>query len=242
MFDIDSASVSQSDDITEAEFEALLDQLENKSPSSALSEVPTADNEQEKSNSDEITDDEFEKLLDQLHGTGKFDVDSALTLPTNASTINKVEEGATQDESEQPETNRVEPSSQKTAGTSSNDALQHASSGSQSPTSVNPAAAQNSGSTKLSNVSPAIKNPTMPQETTVRVDTKRLDDIMNMVGELVLVRNRLVRLGTQLEDEVLAKAVANLNVVTADLQTSVMKTRMQPIKKVFGRFPESFVI
>jgi two-component system chemotaxis sensor kinase CheA len=69
------------------------------------------------------------------------------------------------------------------------------------------------------------------------VDTKRLDDIMNMVGELVLVRNRLVRLGLKSTDESMAKAVANLDVVTGDLQTSVMKTRMQPIKKVFGRFP-----
>ena len=73
--------------------------------------------------------------------------------------------------------------------------------------------------------------------TTVRVDTKRLDDIMNMVGELVLVRNRLVRLGLNSGNEEIGKAVANLDVVTADLQTSVMKTRMQPIKKVFGRFP-----
>src|SRR5690606_24677467 len=56
-------------------------------------------------------------------------------------------------------------------------------------------------------------------------------------GELVLVRNRLVRLGNTFQDEALGKAVANLDVVTADLQTSVMKTRMQPIKKVFGRFP-----
>ncbi|MEN8668724.1 MAG: chemotaxis protein CheA, partial [Ketobacter sp.] len=74
-------------------------------------------------------------------------------------------------------------------------------------------------------------------ENTVRVDTKRLDEIMNMVGELVLVRNRLVRLGLRTADEDLAKAVANLDVVTGDLQTAVMKTRMQPIKKVFGRFP-----
>ncbi|NNM51913.1 MAG: chemotaxis protein CheA, partial [Pseudomonadales bacterium] len=80
-------------------------------------------------------------------------------------------------------------------------------------------------------------NADMAQETTVRVDTKRLDDIMNMVGELVLVRNRLVRLGLSHADEEISKAVANLDVVTADLQMAVMKTRMQPIKKVFGRFP-----
>jgi len=74
-------------------------------------------------------------------------------------------------------------------------------------------------------------------ETTVRVDTKRLDDIMNLVGELVLVRNRLSTLKSTMENEAMSKAVANLDLVTSDLQTAVMKTRMQPIKKVFGRFP-----
>ncbi|MDA8362296.1 MAG: chemotaxis protein CheA [Gammaproteobacteria bacterium] len=74
-------------------------------------------------------------------------------------------------------------------------------------------------------------------ENTVRVDTKRLDDIMNMVGELVLVRNRLVTLKAATDDEQMAAAVANIDVVTENLQVAVMKTRMQPIKKVFGRFP-----
>ncbi len=58
-----------------------------------------------------------------------------------------------------------------------------------------------------------------------------------MVGELVLVRNRLTSLGMTKEDEDLTKAVSNLDAVTTDLQGAVMKTRMQPIKKVFGRFP-----
>ncbi|MGA7800319.1 MAG: chemotaxis protein CheA, partial [Gammaproteobacteria bacterium] len=74
-------------------------------------------------------------------------------------------------------------------------------------------------------------------EASVRVDTKRLDDIMNLVGELVLARNRLATLKASRADEEIGKAVANLDVVTADLQAAVMKTRMQPIKKVFGRFP-----
>ncbi len=84
---------------------------------------------------------------------------------------------------------------------------------------------------------PVAEKPASEAETTVRVDTARLDEIMNMVGELVLVRNRLVRLGLNSGDEAMSKAVSNLDVVTADLQTAVMKTRMQPIKKVFGRFP-----
>ena len=74
-------------------------------------------------------------------------------------------------------------------------------------------------------------------ETTLRVDSKVLDDIMNMVGELVLVRNRLVSIAAHRSDQEMNKAIANLDVVTADLQGSVMKTRLQPIKKVFGRFP-----
>lgn len=71
-------------------------------------------------------------------------------------------------------------------------------------------------------------------ESTVRVDTSTLDTIMNMVGELVLVRNRLLSLGLNSNDEEMSKAVANLDVVTADLQGAVMKTRMQPIKKCSG--------
>ncbi|MCF6253250.1 MAG: chemotaxis protein CheA [Thiomicrorhabdus sp.] len=75
-------------------------------------------------------------------------------------------------------------------------------------------------------------------ESTVRVDTKRVDEIMNLVGELVLVRNRLLTLkGKNSNHEDLANAVANLDHVTTDLQASVLKTRMQPVKKVFGRFP-----
>lgn len=74
-------------------------------------------------------------------------------------------------------------------------------------------------------------------ETTVRVDTAKLDDIMNLVGELVLVRNRLSTLRGQLNDERINQAVGNLEQVTSDLQNAVMKTRMQPIKKVFSRFP-----
>lgn len=74
-------------------------------------------------------------------------------------------------------------------------------------------------------------------ESTVRVDTKRLDEIMNLVGELVLVRNRLLNLRTVLQNEEVSAVVANLDHVTMDLQASVMKTRMQPVKKVFSRFP-----
>lgn len=74
-------------------------------------------------------------------------------------------------------------------------------------------------------------------ETSVRVDTQRLDEIMNLVGELVLVRNRLSMLRVRTGDEEIGKAIASLALVTSDLQAAVMKTRMQPVKKVFSRFP-----
>ena len=83
------------------------------------------------------------------------------------------------------------------------------------------------------------------EDSTVRVETKRLDHVMNLVGELVLGRNRLMKLGFGLEEAYEANplvrelgiAFAQLNLVTSDLQLAVMKTRMVPIRKVFSRFP-----
>ena len=75
-------------------------------------------------------------------------------------------------------------------------------------------------------------------EQTIRVDTKRLDAIVNLVGELVLARNRLKTLRARIRDEELDRAVSGLDVATSRLQTAVMRTRMQPVGKVFSRFPK----
>ncbi|MBN6150062.1 chemotaxis protein CheA [Xanthomonas sp. AmX2] len=75
-------------------------------------------------------------------------------------------------------------------------------------------------------------------EHTVRVDTKRLDAIVNLIGELVLARNRLKTLRVRLRDEELDRAVSGLDIATARLQSAVMRTRMQPVGKVFSRFPK----
>ncbi len=82
-------------------------------------------------------------------------------------------------------------------------------------------------------------------ETTIRVDVERLDNVMNLVGELVLSRNRIFNIASKLEfkypedefTESLIQVVSNLNLITTDLQLAVMKTRMQPVKKVFSKFP-----
>jgi len=75
-------------------------------------------------------------------------------------------------------------------------------------------------------------------ETSIRVDTRRLDAIVNLTGELVLARNRLKTLRLELKHEELDRAVATLDSATSRLQSAVMRTRMQPVGKVFARFPK----
>ena len=80
---------------------------------------------------------------------------------------------------------------------------------------------------------------------TLRVDVDRIDKVMNLTGEIVLVRNRLLNISSALDQKIsgdehvegLQEAVSFLDLVTSDIQLAVMKMRMQPIKKVFGKFP-----
>lgn len=74
-------------------------------------------------------------------------------------------------------------------------------------------------------------------ETHVRVDVKLLDQLMNLAGELVLSRNRLVQIASRINDPELLNASQNLSLVTTELQEKIMKTRMQPIGNVFNKFP-----
>ena len=250
------------EEITEDEFEALLDELHgsgapSKSADAATTEV--APHDTASSDGEDISDDEFEALLDQLHGKGKFDAGKKAE-PKKAETEKKAESGGddeiTDDEfeslldqlhgqgqgptvkgAEEPKPAAKAPAKETPAKTEKPKAT---------APKVKPAAKSEVASKPAAKATanPAAKKDEKkgqpappPAETTVRVDTKRLDQIMNMVGELVLVRNRLLSLGINSNDESMTKAIANLDVVTGDLQGAVMKTRMQPIKKVFGRFP-----
>jgi len=69
------------------------------------------------------------------------------------------------------------------------------------------------------------------------VDVKLLDQLMNLAGELVLSRNRLVQIASRLNDSELLNASQNLSLVTTELQEKIMKTRMQPVGTVFNKFP-----
>jgi two-component system chemotaxis sensor kinase CheA len=82
------------------------------------------------------------------------------------------------------------------------------------------------------------QSPTEPAETTVREDVRRLDAMVNLVGELVLARNRLKAIRPRLRDDALDRAVASLDATTARLQSAVMCARMQPVGRVFSRFPK----
>ncbi len=211
------AGQSASDEITDDEFEALLDQLHGKGqfaePAAAAPAAPAGSvDKPAAAGGNDISDDEFEALLDQLHGKGKFEPDAAAPVAAAAVPATKPAPAAA------PAEKKAAPAKPAANAVASKAAA--------------PAKAE-----LASKSAAAPEKPASEAETTVRVDTARLDEIMNMVGELVLVRNRLVRLGSNSADEAMAKAVSNLDVVTADLQSAVMKTRMQPIKKVFGRFP-----
>ncbi|MFI8609093.1 chemotaxis protein CheA [Pseudomonas sp. NPDC077649] len=238
-------SVAASDEITDDEFESLLDQLHGKGQFSAAAEssggAAVAVAAVAAPAGDEITDDEFEALLDQLHGKGQFA--GAVEAPAPAAPVAAASSDEITDDEFESLLDQLHgkgkfvPPSEAPAAPVAKPAAPVAPT---KPTAAKPAAkAEPAAPRPPAAPAPAAdKAPAASEaETTVRVDTARLDEIMNMVGELVLVRNRLVRLGLNSGDEAMSKAVSNLDVVTADLQTAVMKTRMQPIKKVFGRFP-----
>jgi two-component system chemotaxis sensor kinase CheA len=256
---------TQIDEITEDEFENLLDELHGKGQSPIAESSPSSSDV-----SGDITDDEFDNLLDELHGVGSFGavaasepakeqpasnnpVENTATASTNTSASNTSDDEISDDEFEalldELHGTGAPKSIESPAASESKPAPKPAAKVSEpvkKPEPVKAAApkpVQKPAEKPVAKAAPApapaaVKKPAPPQaETTVRVDTKRLDQIMNMVGELVLVRNRLVSLATNSESEAMGKAISNLDVVTADIQGAVMQTRMQPIKKVFGRFP-----
>lgn len=226
---------SGSSDITDDEFEQLLDALQgDEAPASAVAEASAAPA------GDEISDAEFEALLDQLHGKGKFVPPAVSAEPAQvpAEAVEPAAAAAGDDISDDEFEALLDELHGKGKFNGASEAVAAAAAVAKNIAAKSPAAKPVAPAKAAAARPAAPDRPAASEaETTVRVDTARLDEIMNMVGELVLVRNRLVRLGLNSGDEAMAKAVANLDVVTGDLQMSVMKTRMQPIKKVFGRFP-----
>jgi two-component system, chemotaxis family, sensor kinase CheA len=251
-----SNTAAASDEITDDEFESLLDQLHGKGQfavdvvvAPAAPAAPVAP--KAAGDSSDITDEEFEALLDQLHGKGNFAVEAlesaiasapVAAAPAAAAVggdlISDNEFEALLDELHgKGKFSEVGTATATAASTAVAAPVAKAAAPKPVAKAPEPKVEAAKPAPARAPAAPTAEKPPSEAETTVRVDTARLDEIMNMVGELVLVRNRLVRLGANSADEAMSKAVSNLDVVTADLQTAVMKTRMQPIKKVFGRFP-----
>lgn len=213
-------------EMTDEEFEALLNQREQSVPAQGTPDLSLADDVDPDG---EMTDEEFEALLNQRD--------------------QQTPQKTTQDAPDLSLADDVDPDGDITdeefeALLAQRDELL----GKVEDSPVAPTKTEKPKETKPSKPKVAPKKPAPKTkgkapvrantESTVRVDTRRLDEIMNLVGELVLVRNRLLTLrSSESNIEEISNAVANLDHVTTDLQNSVMKTRMQPVKKVFGRFP-----
>ncbi len=137
------------------------------------------------------------------------------------------------DEEPQEETPKEEKSPKKTPPPKATPATTPAPSQTSSTSSADPKAA-----------APARKTPAAVEQT-IRVDVKRLDHLMNLIGELVLAKNRLIKINDDVEEryegeeflEELNQVVSIVSLVTTDLQIAVMKTRMLPVGKVFNKFP-----
>ncbi|WP_454831167.1 chemotaxis protein CheA [Pseudoxanthomonas wuyuanensis] len=173
------------------------------------------------SGDDMIDDDEFEALLDQLHGN------AAPTTPAAKPAGDLIDD----DEFEAL-------LDQLHGGAAPGQAVAAAAQSTPTAPAARPVAPR---PTPAAAPAAAGKPPARSNgeaEQTIRVDTKRLDAIVNLVGELVLSRNRLKTLRARIRDEELDRAVSGLDIATARLQSAVMRTRMQPVGKVFSRFPK----
>jgi len=228
-----AAEPEPSADELEDEFEAIL-------AASAAASKPAEEEKNSDASSDEISDDEFEAMLDQMHGKGNIpsavpeksdETESKAESPDSANSGDEISDDEFDNLLNQLHGEGGVPGSN--AATPTPDAEKPEA----KPEPVAKAEPKAEAKPAKKAAKKPARDPAPQAETSVRVDTKRLDDIMNLVGELVLVRNRLTTLQTTVESEEVTHAVTNLDVITADLQNSVMKTRMQPIKKVFGRFP-----
>lgn len=154
-----------------------------------------------------ISDDEFEALLDNLHGKGG-----------------------------QPGTTTTAPAASSTSDTISDDEFEslldnlHGKGGLPGANAPAPAPAPAPVAAPAKQAAPAPEN-------TVRVDTARLDALVHRAGELVLVRNRLLSLAAKTGDETLELAASELDRVADALQNAVLGMRMQPVGRLFQRFP-----
>ncbi|GAB3789627.1 chemotaxis protein CheA [Dyella agri] len=193
--------------IDDSEFEALLDSLYGSAVPGTVEPAPLPP-----AKSATIGDDEFEALLDTLHGSAApGTVEPAPLPPAKSATIDDDEFEALLD-------------------------TLHGKGGQPGAAAV-PVAAPAPAPANAAAPAPAARPAAPVAENTVRVDTTRLDVLVNHAGELVLARNRLLSLAARLGSEMLTEAAGELDRITDELQGAVMGMRMQPVGRLFQRFP-----
>ncbi|MBN8775565.1 MAG: chemotaxis protein CheA [Thiomonas sp.] len=176
-------------------------------------------------NGDSITQDEFERVLDDLYGAGQ--APGAAPAGAVAASASRTADEITQDEFE-----RVL------------DQIHGAGHAPGQASAPAPEVAQKSEQKVAQKTEPAAPaarsaNGSAAEETSIRVDSTRLDQAMNQVGELVLLRNRLSAAVARMaqEDEALARLARETDLAVNDLQNTVMRLRMQPCKRLFQSLP-----
>ncbi|MBV1961480.1 MAG: chemotaxis protein CheA, partial [Immundisolibacteraceae bacterium] len=229
-------SQADSESISDDEFESLLDDIHGQPGGSSPAPAATVSVSQDDA---EISEDEFEALLDELHPIKTEDgstvavssVEANLQIPENVDASS----AETRPDDEVAARNLSDVTDEELAALKTEISKPAPVSSVVVKEEVPDGMAQGPEGTLIQE---RRKTPRKEAgESNMRVETQILDDIMNMVGELVLVRNRLSNLIAKSSDEELTKTVRTLNLVTSQLQDSAMKTRMQQIRKVFGRFP-----
>jgi two-component system chemotaxis sensor kinase CheA len=236
-------------DPIEDEFEAMLDAARNdRAPASAPSGT--------------INDDEFEALLDSLYGTGAPGAESAVVgaasaaIPAAAPPVGAASAAIPAAPSADPNAisdDEFEALLDSLHGTAAPGTLTPAGLVAGADSSAMPAAATPVGAASAATpaatappakpaspskqAAPAEKRSASTADTTVRVDTFRLDSLVDAAGELVLVRNRLTSLAPRGTNDPMERAIGELERVAEDLQNAVLRMRMQPVGKLFSRFP-----
>ncbi|HEY4293898.1 chemotaxis protein CheA [Luteibacter sp.] len=210
-------------DPIEDEFEAMLDAARNeRDPAPAPSGT--------------ISDDEFEALLDSLYGTGApgAETDDVAPAPVAEAPFAPPADGSaiSDDEFE-----ALLDSLHGTAAPGGTTAATPVGAGlPATPLAPVPAPAAEQAK-PAAKPAAAEKRSATTADTTVRVDTFRLDGLVDAAGELVLVRNRLTNLAPRGTNDPMERAIGELERVAEDLQNAVLRMRMQPVGKLFSRFP-----
>ncbi|SEM27148.1 two-component system, chemotaxis family, sensor kinase CheA [Luteibacter sp. UNCMF331Sha3.1] len=217
-------------DPIEDEFEAMLDAARSdRAPAPASSGT--------------ISDDEFEALLDSLYGTGAPGTEAADIAPAVVVSAPPppADPNAISDD-------EFEALLDSLHGTAAPGAVAPASIAAAVPAAGAPAGGDLAATPVVpvphaeaasapKPAKPTEKRATAAADTTVRVDTHRLDGLVDAAGELVLVRNRLANLAPRGTNDPMERAIGELERVAEDLQNAVLRMRMQPVGKLFSRFP-----